>query len=56
MTDDRLLSYLRALQEAHDEAALSLVADALAQEPPSHERETLEGTLRTLRRRAAARN
>ncbi len=40
MTDDQLLSYLRALQDAQDEAALRLVADSLAQEPPSHERET----------------
>lgn len=56
MTDDRLLGYLRALQDAQDDAALRLVADALAQEPPSRERETLTGTIRTLRRRAAARN
>ena len=56
MTDDRLLHYLRALQDAQGEADLRLVEDALAQEPLSRERETLEGTLRTLRRRAAIRN
>jgi hypothetical protein len=56
MTDARFLEFLRALQDASGVTDLRTVGDTLGQEPPSRERDALQGMLRALRTRSAARN